>query len=156
MLPNIDIQVVHWCWFLGLLSLSVLNGKFHVIILLLWLRIPKKCFLTLGKHQHVRPKEQLFSFFSIYPQDSVKCRNDTDTYFKFLLRTMLIRLLSGLFFSGMENQVFLPMITTFCLPAGQSGQQLGRRVAYIASHASSALGSCINGCHWCMLLMGLF
>lgn len=34
-----------------------------------------------------------------------------------LLRTMLILLARGRFFSGMENQVFLPMITTFCFPA---------------------------------------
>lgn len=33
-----------------------------------------------------------------------------------LLRTMLILLFRGLFFSGMEYHVFLPMITTFCLP----------------------------------------
>lgn len=44
---------------------------------------------------------------------------EEDTYLSSLLRTMLIRLFSGLFFSGMENHVFLPMITTFCLSAGR-------------------------------------
>ena len=45
-----------------------------------------------------------------------------DTYLSSLLRTILILLFRGLFFSGMENQVFLPMITTFCLPAGEQGE----------------------------------
>lgn len=40
-----------------------------------------------------------------------------DKYLHFLLRTMLTLLLRGRFFSGMEYHVFLPMITTFCLPA---------------------------------------
>jgi len=44
-----------------------------------------------------------------------------ETYLYSLLRTMLILLVSGLFFSGIENHVFLPMITTFCLPAGLQG-----------------------------------
>lgn len=42
------------------------------------------------------------------------------TYLLCLLRTMLILLARGRFFSGMENQVFLPMITTFCFPGTQT------------------------------------
>lgn len=42
------------------------------------------------------------------------------SYLLCLLRTMLILLASGRFFSGMENQVFLPMITTFCFPGTQT------------------------------------
>ena len=34
-----------------------------------------------------------------------------------LLRTILILSFKGQFFSGMENQVFLRIITTFCLPS---------------------------------------
>lgn len=42
-----------------------------------------------------------------------------DTYLHRLLRTMLILLARGRFLSGMENQVFLPMITTFCFPVAR-------------------------------------
>lgn len=37
---------------------------------------------------------------------------------------MLILLARGRFFSGMENQVFLPMITTFCFPGTQKRAQV--------------------------------
>lgn len=46
------------------------------------------------------------------------------TYLLCLLRTMLILLARGRFFSGMENQVFLPMITTFCFPGTQKRPQV--------------------------------
>ena len=39
-----------------------------------------------------------------------------NTYLSSLLRTILILSFKGRFFSGMENQVFLPIITRFCLP----------------------------------------
>ena len=39
------------------------------------------------------------------------------TYLSSLLRTILILSFKGRFFSGMENQVFLPIITKFCLPS---------------------------------------
>lgn len=38
------------------------------------------------------------------------------TYLSSLLRTILILSFRGRFFSGMENQVFLPIIKAFCLP----------------------------------------
>lgn len=38
------------------------------------------------------------------------------TYLSSLLRTILILSFKGRFFSGMENQVFRPIITRFCLP----------------------------------------
>lgn len=38
------------------------------------------------------------------------------TYFSSLLSTILILFFKGRCFSGMENQVFLPIMTTFCFP----------------------------------------
>lgn len=38
------------------------------------------------------------------------------TYLSSLLSTILILSFKGRFFSGMENHVFLPIITAFCLP----------------------------------------
>lgn len=102
---------------------------FRIVVIVFILEIP--CYYDSG---------YWLQLYQTHLQGLVKCSTDADTYFKFLLRTMLIRLLSGLFFSGMENQVFLPMITTFCLPAGQQGQHLERLAALhghqLSGHAS--------------------
>lgn len=58
------------------------------------------------------------------------------TYLSSLLRTILILSFKGRFFSGMENQVFLPIITKFCLPIKSHGKNkyiLGEYV-YIYSY----------------------
>ena len=54
------------------------------------------------------------------------------TYLSSLLRTILILSFKGRFFSGMENQVFLPIITRFCLPIKPSRMDI-RKHAYIFS-----------------------